>query len=149
MEPNTWTDHGSVGVVSSSGKPYNAIDPNLLQDNGKFYLTFGSFWHDIYQVSMNNPPSSPSGSSYNLVYQPSGTHAVEGAFLYKQNGYYYLFYSAGQCCGYNTSRPPPGQEYMIKVCRSTRPNGGFVSAFLSYYPQVYHFALIKIRSQSE
>ena len=41
-------------------------------------------------------------------------------------GYYYLFYSAGSCCGYDTNRPAAGQEYKIKVCRSTSATGGFV-----------------------
>lgn len=126
MDPNTWADHGSVGVTSSPGKQYNAIDPNLLVDNGKSYLTFGSFWHDIYQVVMDGTAAHAVGGSYNLAFDSSGAHAVEGAFVYKHDSYYYLFYSAGQCCGYNTSRPPPGGEYKIKVCRSTTPNGGFV-----------------------
>lgn len=125
MDPNTWRDHGSVGVTSSPGKQYNAIDPNLLLDNGRSYLTFGSFWHDIYQVAMNDATTAVGGS-YNVAFDPSGAHAVEGAFVYKHDNYYYLFYSAGQCCGYTTSRPPPGGEYKIKVCRSTTPNGGFV-----------------------
>ena len=42
------------------------------------------------------------------------------------NGYYYLFFSAGQCCNLATSPPAAGQEYHIEVCRSTSPTGGFV-----------------------
>lgn len=47
--------------------------------------------------------------------------------MYKYGNYYYLFFSAGICCGYDTSRPASGEEYKIKVCRSTSATGNFVS----------------------
>jgi hypothetical protein len=55
--------------------------------------------------------------------------------MFKSGNYYYLFYSSGVCCGYDTSRPASGEEYKIKVCRSTSPTGGFVS--VSSSPVVY------------
>ena len=127
MGLNSWTDHGSIGIRSSSSKPYNAIDGNLFNDGGKYYMNFGSFWHDIYQAPMGSAATTISSSAHNIAYNPSGTHAVEGAFMYKHGGYYYLFYSAGICCGYDKSRPASGQEYKIKVCRSTSATGNFVS----------------------
>jgi arabinan endo-1,5-alpha-L-arabinosidase len=136
MEPGSWTDHGSVGVASGS-KPYNAIDPNLFQDGGTNYLNFGSFWQDLYQVTMNSAATSASSSAHNLAYDPSGTHAEEGSFMYKVGSYYYLFWSAGICCGYTTSKPAAGQEYHIKVCRSTSPTSGFVSLPVSRVFRVY------------
>lgn len=128
LDVNSWTDLGSTGVSSSSGKSYNAIDGNLLYDGSNYYLNFGSFWHDIYQVKMANPPSKvASGStSTNIAYVPSGTHAQEGSFVYKYGSYYYLFFSVGQCCGYDTSKPAAGGEYKIQVCRSSSPTGGYV-----------------------
>ena len=42
------------------------------------------------------------------------------------SGYYYLFFSAGICCGFDANRPASGEEYKIKVCRSTSASGGFV-----------------------
>ena len=47
--------------------------------------------------------------------------------MVKYGSYYYLFFSNGICCGYDTTRPAAGKEYKIQVCRSTKPNGGFVS----------------------
>ncbi|OQE13774.1 hypothetical protein PENFLA_c043G08503 [Penicillium flavigenum] len=126
MEPGSWTDHGSTGILSSSSKNYNAIDANLFNDGGSYYMNFGSFWHDIYQAPMNSAATKVASSSYNVAYDPSGTHAVEGAYMYKHGSYYYLFYSAGTCCGFDTSRPASGEEYKIKVCRSTSPTSGFV-----------------------
>lgn len=128
MEPGSWTDHGSTGIRSSSSKDYNAIDANVFNDGGSYYMNFGSFWRDIYQAPMNSAATKAASSSYNVAFDPSGTHAVEGAYMYKHGSYYYLFYSAGKCCGFDKSRPARGEEYKIKVCRSTSPKSGFVCA---------------------
>lgn len=45
--------------------------------------------------------------------------------MYYRSGYYYLFWSEGICCGYDTSKPATGAEYKIRVCRSTSATGGF------------------------
>lgn len=127
MESGSWTDHGSTGIVSSSSKSYNAIDGNLIDVDGIYYMNFGSFWHDIYQVPMNSAATETSSSSYNLAYNATGTHSEEGSYMYKYGSYYYLFFSSGICCGYDTSRPATGEEYKIKVCRSTSATSGFVS----------------------
>ena len=127
LDAGSWTDYGTTGISSTSAKPYNAIDPNLFQASGQWYLNFGSFWHDIYQASMTSNLLTVSRPSINIAYDPSGPHAQEGSFVFPHNGRYYLFCSAGQCCGLDTSKPPAGQEYMIKVCRSSSPSGGYVS----------------------
>src|ERR1700709_1985731 len=120
MEVGTWTDHGSTGIASDSSKPYNAIDPNLINVSGTYYLNFGSFWHDIYQVQMDSSAlTKGSNSAYNLAYNSSGSAAVEGSYMFYNSGYYYLLMSAGVCCGYDSSRPAPGAEYRITMCRST------------------------------
>jgi arabinan endo-1,5-alpha-L-arabinosidase len=128
MEVGSWTDHGATGVASDSSKPYNAIDPNLINVNGAYYLNFGSFWHDIYQVRMDDtsPLTKGSNSAYNIAYNSSGSAAVEGAYMFYNSGYYYLLMSAGICCGYDSSFPAQGAEYRITMCRSTSATGGFV-----------------------
>ncbi|RJE21660.1 Arabinan endo-1,5-alpha-L-arabinosidase [Aspergillus sclerotialis] len=126
MDAGDWTDHGSTGVQSTSAKPYNAIDGNLFNDGGTYYMNFGSFWHDIYQAPMNSAATKVTGASSNIAYDPAGEHEVEGSYLYKFGDYYYLFYSKGKCCGYDSSRPPKGEEYKIMVCRSSEVAGGFV-----------------------
>ncbi|RYC54790.1 hypothetical protein CHU98_g11418 [Xylaria longipes] len=127
LDVGSWTDHGATGVKSSSDKPYNAIDPNLISADGKYYLTWGSFWKDIYQAEMKaSPLALASGtSSYQLAYDPTTT-ALEGAFVFKYGSYYYLFYSKGQCCGYDTSMPAAGGEYKVLVCRSSSVTGSYV-----------------------
>jgi arabinan endo-1,5-alpha-L-arabinosidase len=129
LDVNTWTDHGSTGVASSSGKNYNAIDGNLVHDGSNYLMSFGSFWGDLFQVQMNNPPltTASGAASTNIAYKPDGEHAQEAAFVYKYGDYYYLFFSVGKCCGFDKNRPAKGQEYKIQVCRSKTATGGYVS----------------------
>ena len=126
MEYGSWTDHGAVGVSSSSGKSYNAIDANLIEADGTYYMNFGSFWNDIFQVEMSSPAKAGGSASYNIAYNASGTHAMEGSFVYYRSPYYYLFFSSGICCGYDTSMPASGEEYSIRVCRSESVSGPYV-----------------------
>ncbi|KAL1297467.1 hypothetical protein AAFC00_004993 [Neodothiora populina] len=128
MEVGSWTDHGSAGISSTTGKPYNAIDPNLyVGSDGKYYMQFGSFWTDIFQTTMKSSLTGTSGSgATNIAFNGSGTHSLEGSYMVYRDNYYYLFFSSGQCCNYDTSRPAKGDEYKIMVCRSTSPTSGFV-----------------------
>lgn len=128
MEYGSWTDHGATGIASTSAKPYNAIDPNLVAVGSSYYLNFGSFWGGIYQAPMTSSATGAASSSYQIEYQPSGSHATEGAFVYYRSGYYYLFWSEGICCGYDASKPATGAEYKIRVCRSASATGGYVDA---------------------
>ncbi|RMY75343.1 hypothetical protein D0863_02631 [Hortaea werneckii] len=133
MAVGTWTDHGSIGIPRDDSR-WNRIDPNLFQHdaNSPLYLSFGSFWENIWQVPMNDPPLSVAGSAIHLEQNPSNP-AAEGSyqFWYPVEGtdYYYLFFSKGICC--NTPSSPGGlpsenDAYKIMVCRSTSPTGGFV-----------------------
>ncbi|KAI1077210.1 glycosyl hydrolase [Whalleya microplaca] len=127
LDVGTWTDLGSTGIRSSSSKAYNAIDASLINADGTYLLTFGSFWGDIFQVEMKSPPKAVASgaTTYNLAYD-SVTTAEEGSTLFKYGSYYYLFYSKGQCCGYDSNKPAAGKEYKVMVCRSSSPTGGFV-----------------------
>jgi arabinan endo-1,5-alpha-L-arabinosidase len=124
-----WTDHGSTGVASSAGKDYNAIDGNLIADGSNYYMAFGSFWSDLFSTALSISDSGTlkaTGSAKQLAFQSSGTHAVEGAFVFQHGNYFYLFFSAGVCCGLDKTRPASGAEYKIMVCRSSKANSGFV-----------------------
>lgn len=129
MDAGTWEDLGATGVGSKAGSAYNAIDSHLIATSSGYYMTFGSFWGDLYQVKMASPPTKVASgvTSYQVAYQPSGSHAVEAGFIWPNNGYYFLFFSTGICCGYDNSMPAKGAEYSIKVCRSSNVNGPYVS----------------------
>lgn len=101
LEPGSWTDQGSVGVTSNPTKNYNAIDANVFQADGNWYMNFGSFWNDIFQVQLNSAATKSSGASYNIEYNSTGSRPSEGSFQFYNSGYYYLLWSSGICCGYN------------------------------------------------
>ncbi|KAI4150548.1 MAG: hypothetical protein LQ340_004012 [Diploschistes diacapsis] len=138
MDSGSWTDHGSIGISPDSA--YNKIDPNLLQVQGgaSLRLSFGSYWDDIYQIAMANPPltiapgANPVHLEQNTTARPNNlpTGPEEGSFQFwwPVNGqtYYYLFFSAGDCCDMPPNLPPPGEEYKVMVCRSESPMGRFV-----------------------
>jgi arabinan endo-1,5-alpha-L-arabinosidase len=130
LDVGTWTDHGSTGLESDPTKPYNTIDGTLLIDGNNYILTFGSFWNDIYNVQLQDPLLSiVSDASVNhLALNATGTHSLEGSYLFHYQQYYYLFFSSGICCGYVDSLPAAGEEYKIMVCRSETATGGFVDA---------------------
>lgn len=127
MEKGTWTDRGSLGIKSDPSKPYNAIDANLIQDTaGNYFMTFGSFWGDIYQVPLTNTATKVAGASVNIALNTTHPQPLEGASIHARSGYYYLFFSSGACCGYDKSMPAPGEEYKIFVCRAKAATGPFV-----------------------
>lgn len=128
LEADSWTDHGEIGVTSSSSTPYNAIDPNWITIGSTPYLQFGSYWQGLYQVEMTDSLSASSSTPTNLAYNASGNHAIEASYLYEYGGYYYLTFSSGKAQGYTTSLPAQGDEYRIVVCRSKTGTGNFVSA---------------------
>ncbi|KAH0293973.1 endo-1,5-alpha-L-arabinosidase, partial [Aureobasidium melanogenum] len=135
LKPGSWTDHGAV-LTSNTTAPSplnitNAIDGNLFIDpKTKIpYLTYGSFWSDIWQFQLAQDLLSvvwsPAPTQLNL--DPVSPQAEEGAYLSRHDSWYYLWYSHGSCCGYNVSAlPAPGKEYSIRVGRSRSATGPFV-----------------------
>ncbi|CAL3972538.1 unnamed protein product [Diplocarpon coronariae] len=127
LDPGSWTDNGAVGITSTAGSAYNAIDANLIKAGDTYLMNFGSFWNDIYQVRLNAAATKTVGeASYQLQYEASGTHPCEGSYMFSYSGYYYLTWSRGVCCGYDTNQPAPGAEYKIMMCRSKSATGAFV-----------------------
>jgi len=126
----TWVDQGPTGVASKEGDAYNAIDANLFQPaDGSNILTFGSFWDDIFQTGVSEDGLTWDGSApNNIQYNSTGSRAAEGPYLFANGDFYYLFFSAGKCCGYDADMPAPGEEYKIMVCRSSSPTGPFEDA---------------------
>ncbi|KAH8647653.1 glycoside hydrolase, family 43 [Xylariales sp. PMI_506] len=128
MEVGSWTDQGAV-ITSSSSTPYNAIDPNLVNGTGadEFYLTWGSYWDDIYQarVAIDGDNIFASGNQVQIAYDPDNNHDTEGSSIWYHDGYYYLFLSRGVCCTYDPL-PTSGTEYHVVVCRSEDPTGPYV-----------------------
>lgn len=122
-QPGSWSDQGTV-YTSSSSSDYNAIDPNLFVDgDGKWWLSFGSWWTGIKMIQLNPSTGKQLGSNttrYSIASRPTGTKAVEAPSIVKRGGYYYLFASYDTCCA------GTGSTYKVKVGRSTRVTGPYV-----------------------
>ena len=125
LENGSWVDHGSTGVESTTDDEYNAIDPTMTLVDGTYYLSFGSYWDDIMQVTFDSTATTIDGTLSQRIYQPSGTHQVEACFPYEYDGYFYMFWSEGQANRYTTAKPASGGEYKVRVCRSSAIDGTY------------------------
>lgn len=140
MSVGSWTYRGLMDIPKNSA--YNRIDPNLLVTPGQeLFLSFGSYWDDIFQVSLQNATTVTSALPVHLAKNttnfpqpfPVGQDPTEGSFQFAwtpfNNGttFYYLFTSSGACCNFDTKPAPvpAGDEYKIMVCRSDGPSGPF------------------------
>ncbi|TFK50978.1 glycoside hydrolase family 43 protein [Heliocybe sulcata] len=126
MEPGTWTDLGQV-IRSSPSDVFNAIDPNIIDDNG-LKLSFGSYWQGMYQIGLW-PGVKDQASALPGTHLAGGNgRAAEGGFVYKpaSSQYFFMFFSAGitPLAG-STSRPAAGQEYKVLVGRGASAMGPF------------------------
>ncbi|EFE69697.1 secreted arabinase [Streptomyces viridosporus ATCC 14672] len=121
-QPGSWTDQGTVHT-STSSSDYNAIDPNLfVDDDGKWWLSFGSWWTGIKMIQINPSTGKQLSSNttrYSLASRPTGTKAVEAPFIVKRGGSYYLFASYDTCCA------GTGSTYKVKVGRATAVTGPY------------------------
>ncbi len=114
LDPNhpdfKWVDHGKV-IQSIPGRDlWNAIDPNLaFDDQDNPWMTFGSFWSGMKLVKMDESLSkiaepqewytiSKRERDFTTDDYKAGEGAVEAPFIFKKNGYYYLFVSFDKCC---------------------------------------------------
>ncbi|KAI7277832.1 glycoside hydrolase family 43 protein [Hortaea werneckii] len=122
------TQNSAMGVATSPNMDPGTRQPlyHLLRHN---LLTFGSFYGDIYQAPLSGDALTWGGGDvYNIEYNATGTRPSEGPFLFEYGDYFYLFWSSGSCCGYDSDRPAPGDEYKVMVCRSSSATGDFVDA---------------------
>lgn len=127
-----WTDHGKV-IQSVPGRDlWNAIDPNLAYDDeGQPWMSFGSFWSGMKLVKMDEDLKKPAepqewytiskrARSFKTQDPDPGEGAVEAPFIFKKNGYYYLFVSFDFCCR------GPESTYKMVVGRSENITGPYV-----------------------
>lgn len=127
-----WIDHGKV-IQSVRGRDlWNAIDPNLIWDDANQpWLTFGSFWSGIKLVKLENnlkeiaePQQwytiAKRERSFKTSDPDPGEGAIEAPFIFKKNGFYYLFVSFDFCCR--------GEEstYKMMVGRSGTVEGPYI-----------------------
>jgi len=115
----TWTNRGQViGTTSSSG--YNAIDPDLVVDaQGQWWLSFGSFWSGIKLIRIDSSTGLRSGNEmYSIAGRGGG--AIEAPDIFRAGDYYYLYVSFDMCCRGASS------TYRIMVGRSRSITGPYL-----------------------
>lgn len=116
-----WVDKGLVWQ-STPKDDYNAIDPNIIVDgDGRHWMSFGSFWSGIKLVELDPATGLALKDTKPIaIAQRSRPGAVEGPFIIKRDGYYYLFASYDFCCrGVNST-------YYTVVGRSQAVTGPYV-----------------------
>lgn len=118
--PGTFTETGDGPLISSKpGDPYNAIDPNLfVDDDGKWWLTFGSYWNGIFMTELDPTTGRMKSSPPVLTNVASRVNAIpfgniEAAHVWRHGGHHYLFVSFDKCCVGADS------TYSVRVGRST------------------------------
>ncbi len=122
LDSGSWADQG-MALCSNIGETddWNAIDPNVvIDDAGTPWLEFGSFWSGLKMVQLVAATGLPANTTlYSLANGANSKGSLEGGWVFKRCGYYYLFSSWGSCC----SAP---YDYNIRVGRSTTVTGPYV-----------------------
>lgn len=98
----------------------NSIDPNLfIDDDGTKYLYWGSFGETsgIWVVELSEDCLSIKEGAKPVKL---GANNMEGTYVIKRDGHYYMFNSKGSCCSGAES------TYYIVISRSDSPLGPFV-----------------------
>ncbi len=114
----SWTNRGLV-IETRTSDTYNAIDPNLFVDSdGKWWLSFGSFWSGIKLIQLNPSTGLRTDSTLRSVAGRNGG-AIEAPVIVKRGSYYYLWTSFDRCCAGASS------TYRVMVGRSTSVTGPY------------------------
>jgi arabinan endo-1,5-alpha-L-arabinosidase len=119
-----WDDQGMVLQSVPGRDDWNAIDPNFVEDGkGGAWMAFGSFWSGLKLVRLDE--------SRTRLAEPQEWHAIarrakpgpdeiEAPFIFRKNGYFYLFASWGLCCKGKDS------TYRVVVGRAKEVTGPYL-----------------------
>ena len=126
------TARSPAGPFTDLGKPLECgesfvnIDPMAFADpaTGKRWLYWGSGFQPlrVRELAASWTTFTP-GSSATLLVSPNAVKdafpvLVEGSWILRRGGYYYLFYSGDNCCGTKAN-------YAVMVARSKSATGPF------------------------
>lgn len=126
-----WEDCGAVVCSQRMRDNWNAIDSNIIIDeNDQPWMVWGSFWGGIQLARLDNTLHLAQPREQKVIaarHHPAlqvepGSNAIEAPFIFRHNGYYYLFVSFDYCCR--------GMEstYRVAVGRSRQVNGPYLDA---------------------
>lgn len=120
-----WEDQGVVIESFPARDDYNAIDPALfVDDNGRAFLFWGSYWTGIKATEVDTrsgKPLSLDADVTSIARRAEGAStAIEGAYVIKHDGVFYLFVSWDSCCAREKS------TYKMMVGRSRSILGPYI-----------------------
>lgn len=115
-----------AGHPLKCGKSFIDIDPMAFDDpaTGRHWLYWGSGFEPIKVQELSaDRLSFARGSKPVELVRPTGLGGafpvlIEGPWVMRHAGFYYLFYSGDNCCG-------PKANYAVLVARSRSPTGPF------------------------
>jgi len=132
-----WNDEGCIVTSREKRDDWNAIDPNfVIDEHDQPWMVWGSFWDGIQLARLDTtmhmaPGEKPrtiarryapgfKGAAPNPTSKYAGTNAIEAPFVFKHDGYYYLFVSWDYCCRGSKS------NYRVAVGRSKSVAGPYL-----------------------
>lgn len=126
-----WVDHGMILQSIPHRDNWNAIDPAIVEGgDGTVWMSFGSFWDGLKLVKLDSSlvRLAEPQEWHSLARRPgnplepddqAGIGAIEAPYIFRKNGYYYLFVSFDKCCRGMES------DYKIMVGRSKSVSGPY------------------------
>jgi len=114
---NGFKDHG---VLIEYGT--EAIDPFVIEDNGELIISWKAYGLDKRPIELLAAKLSKDGLK--LIGEPfsllkdDNLRGIEGQYMVKKDGYYYLLYSEGACCGSKC-------DYDVRVARAKSLKGPY------------------------
>lgn len=121
----SWKDEGALVCSRERRDRWNAIDPNfVIGEDGKPWLTWGSFWDGIQLARLDSTMHIAQPSSQRTIARRyldgRGNNPVEAPFIFRHGDYFYLFVSWDLCCkGMDSS-------YKVVVGRSKTVAGPYL-----------------------
>ena len=143
-----WRDEGCLVRSVANRNDWNAIDSNIaIDDNDHPWMVWGSFWDGIQIARLENsqlPHAAVANSQLSILNSQfpiplarrytagdpnaaenptskyAGRNSIEAPFIFKKNGYYYLFVSWDYCCRGAKS------NYRVVVGRSKKIDGPYL-----------------------
>lgn len=112
-----FVDHGTLITFGKE-----AIDAFVFDDGGQLYISFKAYGLDDRPIELLASKLSADGlrlegDPFTLL-KDDQRIGLEGQSILKKDDYYYLFYSAGNCCGIDCS-------YNVRVARAKAITGPF------------------------
>ncbi len=108
------------GIVVAYGT--ESIDAYVIQEGEDLYMTWKAYGLDKRPIELLGSKLSHDGlqlegEPFSLLLDTARI-GIEGQSFVKKDGYYYMFYSAGACCG-------PGCDYHVQAVRSKSLRGPY------------------------